>query len=130
MIASMISEMKSSTAYERPLLEALKQLVSCNCLEKEDPSSPNFVDWDPKDGFTDQELIFEPVARAYNLDCEACGKESKGEVNFKCCGHCKMVRYCSTECQKADWSKHKVVCNIRRPSWWGRAQRAVPKTQN
>lgn len=24
--------------------------------------------------------------------------------------HCKTVAYCSAECQKKDWKKHKVVC--------------------
>ncbi|KAJ7584145.1 hypothetical protein C8J56DRAFT_1054679 [Mycena floridula] len=29
------------------------------------------------------------------------------------CAACKGVRYCSKECQKADWSKHKSYCTAR-----------------
>ena len=29
------------------------------------------------------------------------------------CSGCKLVRYCSTGCQKADWkSGHKLVCRM------------------
>ena len=43
---------------------------------------------------------------------------SDGEHCFKCfkrlptsvCGKCKQFRYCSSECQKADWPKHKMHC--------------------
>lgn len=30
-------------------------------------------------------------------------------ISFKRCGSCHSVHYCSVECQKADWKKHKVV---------------------
>ena len=31
-------------------------------------------------------------------------------VADKICGGCQMVRYCSPECQKADWASHKKIC--------------------
>ena len=31
-------------------------------------------------------------------------------VPFKRCARCRVVWYCSAECQKADWSTHKAVC--------------------
>lgn len=34
-----------------------------------------------------------------------CSKESK-----KYCGGCKEVRYCSVECQRADWPSHRLLC--------------------
>src|SRR6516164_4696875 len=34
--------------------------------------------------------------------------ESRG--NFKVCTVCHEARYCSPECQKADWQRHKIYC--------------------
>lgn len=39
--------------------------------------------------------------------CNNCSKE-----NAKLrCSKCKLVYYCSNECQKQDWKKHKLICN-------------------
>ena len=27
------------------------------------------------------------------------------------CKNCKTVRYCSEECQKAQWNEHKIICS-------------------
>ena len=37
--------------------------------------------------------------------CPVCEKDA-GNI----CGVCSVVGYCSAECQRADWSKHKQVC--------------------
>lgn len=34
----------------------------------------------------------------------------KPEVKFQRCSRCKIETYCSAECQKAHWSKHKARC--------------------
>lgn len=26
------------------------------------------------------------------------------------CGNCKIVKYCSKQCQKKDWKRHKTIC--------------------
>ncbi|KAI9015373.1 hypothetical protein DFJ74DRAFT_679932 [Hyaloraphidium curvatum] len=31
------------------------------------------------------------------------------------CGRCKLVHYCSTECQAGDWKQHKVFCGKEPP---------------
>lgn len=47
--------------------------------------------------------------------CSFCGRlqstqhqSTAEEPAFKLCGKCKSVYYCSTECQRKDWPKHKV----------------------
>lgn len=49
--------------------------------------------------------------------CIRCKEEAT-----KSCGRCKNIKYCSLECQQADWSTHKVLCNTfknfaDRPLW-------------
>ena len=37
--------------------------------------------------------------------CAKCGKSANAF-----CFNCKIVQYCSRECQKADWKLHKTNC--------------------
>ena len=48
----------------------------------------------------------------YKLErnCRNCGKESQHINRVLKCGGCKLAVYCSKECQKADWKKHKPFC--------------------
>lgn len=39
--------------------------------------------------------------------CTTCNTEGK---RFGKCGKCRLVYYCSTECQHQDWDNHKTVC--------------------
>ena len=41
--------------------------------------------------------------------CAKCKKDTSG--NPKRCSRCKAVSYCSVECQRADWTKHKLSCS-------------------
>jgi hypothetical protein len=50
-------------------------------------------------------LKAECVARA---GCAAAGCAS--EEASSTCGRCEAVRYCSRECQRADWKAHKGAC--------------------
>jgi len=39
--------------------------------------------------------------------CQLCGKEAE---KMKKCSVCRLVRYCSQECQLEDWKEHKKSC--------------------
>ena len=52
----------------------------------------------------------EDITDAHFL-CTMCLKPGE---NF--CGGCQQARYCSPECQRADWSIHKTLCNAFRAS--------------
>jgi hypothetical protein len=41
-----------------------------------------------------------------------CGIWEPKKTKFKVCGKCKCIRYCSQECQKEDWSNHKLLCKL------------------
>eukprot|EP00931_Biecheleriopsis_adriatica_P102542 TRINITY_DN77496_c0_g1_i1.p1 TRINITY_DN77496_c0_g1~~TRINITY_DN77496_c0_g1_i1.p1 ORF type:complete len:244 (-),score=51.52 TRINITY_DN77496_c0_g1_i1:58-789(-) len=49
--------------------------------------------------------IFQGLDPSHGL-CELCGKLA----SFRC-GLCKLQRYCSSKCQKADWIKHQKICS-------------------
>lgn len=43
--------------------------------------------------------------------CEHCGaKDGENGCNIMVCSRCFVGAWCSKECQKADWKKHKLVC--------------------
>ncbi|KAF7300034.1 MYND-type domain-containing protein [Mycena kentingensis (nom. inval.)] len=56
-----------------------------------------------------------PEKRARGENPVACDNVECGKINhktkFSCCAGCKMLRYCSLACQRADWtSGHRKVC--------------------
>ncbi|KAF5642645.1 uncharacterized protein FTJAE_3533 [Fusarium tjaetaba] len=51
-----------------------------------------------------------PVTRVER--CRSCGKpEDQAGVTLKKCSRCQRVKYCSGECQKRDWKKHRAECD-------------------
>jgi hypothetical protein len=47
--------------------------------------------------------------------CAACGaKREDAGVTLQLCSGCCAVRYCSSECQHADWKAHKAACKAKR----------------
>jgi hypothetical protein len=46
-----------------------------------------------------------------DLQCAACPKKAADEgVRLKRCGGCSNIYYCSPECSRADWPRHKAQC--------------------
>lgn len=41
--------------------------------------------------------------------CQQCGATDK---KLSRCAQCHIVEYCSRDCQRAAWSKHKLVCHV------------------
>ena len=39
--------------------------------------------------------------------CHTC----KNITNTKKCANCNIIRYCSIDCQKTDWKRHKLECH-------------------
>ena len=42
--------------------------------------------------------------------CRNCQKQQSGTVPLKRCTACKHVFYCSVNCQRDDWPRHKAEC--------------------
>ncbi|KAI1505698.1 hypothetical protein F5X99DRAFT_428791 [Biscogniauxia marginata] len=66
--------------------------------------SPPF--WAP---FADN--VFHPDFGNIIEGCAACGmKKARDGADLMSCARCRKLKYCSRECQRADWKNHKVVC--------------------
>jgi len=46
-----------------------------------------------------------------NTECPLRLLGYRADLTLKMCSRCKMVRYCSEECQKRHWKLHKMDCN-------------------
>jgi Ankyrin repeats (3 copies)/MYND finger/Ankyrin repeat len=47
-------------------------------------------------------------AKNLMLVCYYC--HATGDEKLLCCGRCQVARYCSGDCQRNDWLKHKLNC--------------------
>jgi hypothetical protein len=45
--------------------------------------------------------------------CNRCNVDEPKDKKFLKCGRCEGVVYCSKDCQKNDWTEHKVVCKFK-----------------
>ncbi|KAJ7706398.1 hypothetical protein B0H17DRAFT_1037028 [Mycena rosella] len=53
-----------------------------------------------------------PLVQPLSRSCAHCHRDplDPPELKLKRCSRCKLIRYCSVECQKADYQRHKNVC--------------------
>ena len=74
---------------ERTLTRFFRKRISCNCLDEKYASVKSSL---PKTGI-----------------CASCQQRKERKTLMICCG-CKAQQYCSSQCQRADWPKHKDIC--------------------
>lgn len=55
---------------------------------------------------TQEKTSFEPIISK----CFHCDKESSKEIPLQRCSACNRINYCSRDCQRNDWTRHKVEC--------------------
>ena len=68
------------------------------------------------DGHTGRYAVALDDGRELSLKAECVGRAGcaaarcASEEASSVCGRCEAVRYCSRECQRADWKAHKGAC--------------------
>ena len=66
---------------------------------------------DPESDRPSQRQEQNDVEESVSEACAGCKKpQSELTIPLKRCAKCQTQRYCSRECQKADWKVHKKVC--------------------
>ncbi|KAF7324184.1 MYND-type domain-containing protein [Mycena kentingensis (nom. inval.)] len=65
-----------------------------------------------------KDIKFTPASKGDSYDkmsnCWQCLKSPIGKKPFMVCAACKEVSFCSKECQKTAWPKHKPICQHRK----------------
>ena len=96
-----VSDLKNGG--EREVIRFFTKRISCSCLKVR----------------YKQIKVLHPKSKSRCDNCE----QVKDRQSLMLCGRCKVCQYCSIECQKADWPKHKIgVCDKtvqyrRGPTW-------------
>ncbi|KAJ6467448.1 hypothetical protein C8R45DRAFT_1020042 [Mycena sanguinolenta] len=63
-----------------------------------------------KSGAHADQSQYEEEAAIAIYACYTCRRPTKDHTALKACGRCRLVRYCSSDCQKKDWPTHKKFC--------------------
>jgi hypothetical protein len=91
--------------FKEKQVEILKE----NELTVDSPSSPE-IDLKIEKAAVQsvQEVNVQPTAPKQKCGVAGCEKTE----NLKRCSRCKKMMYCSGDCQKLDWNRHKDVCRL------------------
>ncbi|KAJ7588498.1 hypothetical protein C8J56DRAFT_1164384 [Mycena floridula] len=102
-----------------PLTEKMEIVPLCSCGRGKDVEGMSKVDlWRPFAPYVTRMALSPLFAVSYlervirdpaSRRCHVC--RARGKPKLQQCITCKKVRYCSRECQKKDWNKHKVKCS-------------------
>jgi hypothetical protein len=84
--------------------QAAPSLDIGNAIVNDLKSHPVSPDFKPDAAYIQK--ILDNVSKS---GCRSC-KKTKGQ--FKRCTQCKCARYCSAECQRADWKQHRSWCKL------------------
>ncbi len=53
-----------------------------------------------------------PLTSVFCADGTCRAFEREGGLRFRICGACRKTAYCSEECQRRDWKRHKSLCDV------------------
>ena len=61
--------------------------------------------------YSDYDIISGTINTDIQRMCSYWNIFSEKGTKFMCCSICYQIHYCSKECQKIDWKRHKINCN-------------------
>jgi hypothetical protein len=103
-------EEEKKTGLKDLMLSALAFIRTCDAINDPNRSLPPEIQ-PLQDGIElqleEMKLVDSAKSRAR---CEHCAKTAPKTGKLNKCGRCQISWYCSTSCQKADWSEHKRHC--------------------
>ena len=81
-------------ADEHTLVKFFRRRIPCSCLDEK---------YEEVKHITKKGICYYP-------QCSIPGRVKRSKAKY--CSRCRCVTYCSRECQVADWSRHKLLCDM------------------
>jgi len=83
------------SADDHTLIQYYRKRISCSCLDKE----------------YEEVKSVKKMGLCYNPNCSLPGRKMQRSKMFYCT-RCCTANYCSVECQKENWKKHRMICDL------------------